>query len=161
MARLAIGIIVGTILSLFSVSIVSGWAPLSSAAKLFNSNIILALTTLLSANFGFDFISIITSLDAKNVWAVSNIIAAWLITGYVAGSIAKGASRGLICGLLVAVIALLLWILLGVFANIDIMSLFQGSNLMSTIGGIVGAIVCGLIGGLLGGAVSGPYEEFL
>ena len=40
------------------------------------------------------------------------------------------------------------------------MALFQGTQLIETLGGIISAIIGGFIGGLVGGLISGPYEEF-
>ncbi|TFF95517.1 MAG: hypothetical protein EU544_02585 [Promethearchaeota archaeon] len=160
MARLVIGIIIGTVLSLVSISMFYLWIPLLTAIDMMQSDPILGLVLLLMLNFSFDALDLFMGFSMEKLLLYSPLLAAWIITGYVSGTIAKGAKRGLIAGILVVVINLLLWILFSVFAAIDLMSLFQGPALMTTLGGIIGAVIGGVVGGLVGGAVAGPYEEF-
>ena len=87
-------------------------------------------------------------------------ILAWIFIGYIAGSIAKGVKRGLMAGLITLVIVLLIWILFAVIAGEDLMAMFAGAQLNTTLGGILTGVLGAVLGGLAGGAASGPYEEF-
>jgi len=155
--RLIIGIIIGIILSFFTafffnmtdiVTIISsGISALRVAAKL------------VGANFDFDMISFFTGSPTLLGFFVPEILA-WIFIGYITGSIAKGLKRGVLASSLVVIIVLLIWILLSIITGEDLMSLFQGTQLIETLGGIISAFVGVLIGGLFGGLVSGPYEEF-
>ena len=155
--RLIIGIIIGIVLSFFTafffnmtdiVTIISsGISALRVAAKL------------VGANFDFDMISFFTGSPTLLGFFVPEILA-WIFIGYITGSIAKGLKRGVLASSLVVIIVLLIWILLSIITGEDLMSLFQGTQLIETLGGIISAFVGVLIGGLFGGLVSGPYEEF-
>ncbi|MFX1567977.1 MAG: hypothetical protein ACFFCV_06390 [Promethearchaeota archaeon] len=155
--RLIIGIIIGIVFSFFTAFffnmtdiitvISSGISGLKVAAKL------------VGANFDFDMISFFTGSPTILGFFVPEILA-WIFIGYITGSISKGLRRGVLASSLVVIIVLLIWILLSIFSGEDLMSLFQGSQLIETLGGIISAFVGVLIGGMLGGLVSGPYEEF-
>ena len=155
--RLIIGIIIGIIFSFFTAFffnmtdiitvISSGISGLKVAAKL------------VGANFDFDMISFFTGNPSLIGFFVPEILA-WIFIGYITGSIAKGLRRGVLASSLVVIVVLLFWILLSIFSGEDLMSLFQGTQLVETLGGIISAFVGVLIGGMLGGLVSGPYEEF-
>ena len=114
---------------------------------------------LVGANFDFDMISFFTGSPTLIGFFVPEILA-WIFIGYITGSIAKGLKRGVLASSLVVIIVLLIWILLSIITGEDLMLLFQGPQLIETLGGIISAFVGVLIGGLFGGLVSGPYEEF-
>lgn len=154
--RLIIGIIVGIVISFFTAFffnmtdiitvISSGISVLKIAQKL------------VGANFNFDMISFFTGSPSILGFFVPEILA-WIFIGYLTGTIAKGFRRGTIASSLVVIVVLLIWILLSIFSGEDLMSLFQGTQLVETLGGIISAFVGVLIGGMVGGLVSGPYEE--
>lgn len=123
------------------------------------SNTIKAAALLVGANFNFDMISFFTGTPTVLGFFAPELLA-WIFIGFISGTISKGLRRGIIAGLLVVVIALLIWILLSIISGEDLMALFQGNQLIETLGGIFSAILGALIGGLFGGLVSGPYEEF-
>ena len=114
---------------------------------------------LVGSNFDFDMISFFTGSPSILGFFAPEILA-WIFMGYITGTIAKGLRRGAIASALVVVIVLLIWILLNIASGQDLMSLFQGTQLTETLGGIISALVGVLIGGSVGGLVSGPFEEF-
>lgn len=157
--RLAIGILVGVILSFFSAFFFNMMVILNQI-QLYAGNDVLRIAALLvGANFDFDMISFITVSPSILGFFAPEILA-WIFIGYISGTISKGLRRGVIASALVVVIVLLIWILLSIISGQDLMTLFQGSQLIETLGGIISAFVGVLIGGSIGGLISGPYEEF-
>lgn len=156
--RLVIGIIIGIIFSFFTVFFFSMQGILSVIQATAGSDFLKLVTLLIGANFKFDIISFFTGTPSIIGFFAPQLLASIFI-GYLSGSISKGLRRGLIAGALVIVVDLLIWMLLSVIGGEDLMALFQGPQLVSTIGGIFTAIIGALLGGLLGGLISGPYEE--
>ncbi len=155
--RLVIGIIVGIVFSFFSAFFFNMVDILTIISSGINGLRVGAL--LVGANFDFDMISFFTGTPTILGFFVPEILA-WIFIGYLTGSIAKGLRRGVIASSLVVIVVLLFWIILSIISGEDLMSLFQGTQLIETLGGIISAFVGVLIGGLVGGLVSGPYEEF-
>ncbi len=122
------------------------------------TEIIRIASLLVGANFDFNMISYFTGTPTFLGFFAPEILA-WIFIGYISGTIAKGLKRGVITCALVVIIVLLIWIILSIFSEVDLMSLFQGSQLIETLGGIISAFIGVLIGGVVGGLVSGPYEE--
>ena len=157
--RLVFGIIVGIILSFFTVFFFNMTDIINQIKLYAESNTIKAAALLVGANFNFDMISFFTDTPTVLGFFAPELLA-WIFIGLISGTISKGLRRGIIAGLLVVVIALLIWILLSIISGEDLMALFQGNQLIETLGGIFSAILGALIGGSFGGLVSGPYEEF-
>ncbi|MFW9902193.1 MAG: hypothetical protein ACFFDY_13085 [Candidatus Thorarchaeota archaeon] len=155
--RLIIGIIIGIVLSFFT----AFFFNMTDIVTIISSGIsaLRVAEKLVGANFDFDMISFFTGSPTLIGFFVPEILA-WIFIGYITGSIAKGLRRGVLASSLVVVIVLLIWILLSIITQVDLMSLFQGTQLIETLGGIISAFVGALIGGFFGGLVSGPYEEF-
>jgi hypothetical protein len=155
--RLVIGIIVGIVISFFT----AFFFNMTDIVSIISSGIsgLRVAALLVGANFDFDMISFITGSPSILGFFVPEILA-WIFIGYLTGSIAKGLRRGIIASSLVVIIVLLFWIILSIISGEDLMSLFQGTQLTETFGGIISAFVGVLIGGVVGGLVSGPYEEF-
>jgi len=155
--RLIIGIIVGIVFSFFT----AFFFNMTDILTIISSGIsVLRVAALLvGANFDFDMISFLTGTPYIFGFFAPEILA-WIFIGYITGTIAKGLRRGVISSALVVIIVLLFWIILSIFAEVDLMSLFQGAQLTETLGGIISAFIGVLIGGSVGGLVSGPYEEF-
>lgn len=154
MARLVIGVIVGIALSIVSVAMFSMWT------LRLNKGTLLTMVILFGSNFDYDILTTLLKADFGALIFLPPALLSWLFVGYVSGTIAKGATRGIMAGLLVLVVDLLVYILLSVIAAVDLMAMFQGSQLIYTLGGILTGVIGGIIGGFLGGIVSGPYEEF-
>lgn len=160
MARLVVGIIVGILLSLISVSLFTMWSVIQSIGGFAGIISLNGLVTLLGANFGWDALSFFMNISSFSIEGLFNsVLLGWLFVGIVAGGIAKGISRGISATAIVLVVNLLLWILLALLDGEDIAAWFT-SGLMTTLGGIIGAAIGAILGGLIGGAISGPYEEF-
>jgi hypothetical protein len=157
--RLIIGIIIGILLSFFTVFFFNMTVILNQIQLYAGTDIIRIASLLVGANFDFNMISFITGSPTVLGFFAPEILA-WIFIGYLTGSIAKGLRRGVIASSLVVIVVLLIWILLSIFSGEDLMSLFQGTQLIETLGGIISAFIGVLIGGMLGGLVSGPYEEF-
>jgi len=157
--RLVFGIIVGIILSFFTVFFFNMTDIINQIKLYAESNTIKAAALLVGANFNFDMISFFTGTPTVLGFFAPELLA-WIFIGFISGTISKGLRRGIIASILVVVIALLIWILLSIISGEDLMALFQGNQLIETLGGIFSAILGALIGGLFGGLVSGPYEEF-
>ena len=121
------------------------------------TDILKAIIIQIGANFKFDLIAFFTG--TQDIAEVAPQLLASIFIGFLSGTIAKGLKRGLIASTLVIIVAFLIWMLLSVISGEDLMALFQGPQLSSTIGGILSAILGAIIGGLIGGFVSGPYEE--
>ncbi len=155
--RLIIGIIVGVTLSFFSAFFFNMVDVVTIISSGINGLRVVAL--LVGANFDFDMISFFTGTPSILGFFVPEILA-WIFLGYITGSIAKGLRRGTIASSLVVIVVLLIWIILSIFSQVDLMALFQGAQLIETLGGIISAFLGVLIGGIAGGLISGPYEEF-
>ncbi|UCC20735.1 MAG: hypothetical protein JSV62_05470 [Promethearchaeota archaeon] len=160
--RLVIGIIVGVIFSFFSAFFFNMGVILNQIELHAGGDVLKIAALLVGANFDFNMISFI--IDPLQSPAVLGFFApeilAWIFIGFISGTIAKGLKRGVIVSSLVVVIVLLLWIILSIISGEDLMTLFQGTQLFETLGGILSAFVGVLIGGSIGGLLSGPYEEF-
>ncbi|MFW9945708.1 MAG: hypothetical protein ACFFDX_02650 [Candidatus Odinarchaeota archaeon] len=156
--RLIIGIIIGIIFSFFTIFFFNMQDILLVIQVTAGSDFLKLVTLLIGANFKFDIISFFTGTPSISGFFAPQLLASIFI-GYLSGSISKGLRRGLIASALVIVVDLLIWMLLSVIGGEDLMALFQGPQLVSTIGGIITAIIGALLGGLLGGFISGPYEE--
>jgi len=156
--RLVIGIIVGIIFSFFTVFFFNMQDIKDVIQATAGSDFLKLVTLLIGANFKFDIISFFTGTPSIGDFFASQLLA-MIFIGFLSGSISKGLRRGLIASALVIVVGLLIWMLLSVIGGEDLMALFQGHQLVSTIGGILTAIIGALLGGLLGGLISGPYEE--
>ena len=157
--RLTIGIIVGIILSFFTVFFFNMMVIINQIELYAGNDLIRIASLLVGANFDFDMISFLADSPSILGFFAPEILA-WIFIGYITGTIAKGLRRGVIASALVVVVVLLFWIILSIFAEVDLMSLFQGAQLTETLGGIISAFIGVLIGGSVGGLVSGPYEEF-
>ncbi len=157
--RLVIGIIVGVIFSFFTVFFFNMTVILNQIQSYAGENALKTLTLLIGSNFDFDMISFMI-VEPSVLGFFAPEILAWIFIGYISGTIAKGLRRGTIASVLVVIIVLLIWIILSIISGEDLMALFQGTQLIETLGGIISAIIGGLIGGLVGGLISGPYEEF-
>jgi len=155
--RLVIGIIVGVMLSFFSALFFNMTDIISITSSGIEGLRIVAL--LVGANFDFDMISFITGSPSILGFFVPEILA-WIFIGYISGTISKGFKRGVIASSIVVVVVLSIWIILSIFSQVDLMSLFQGNQLIETLGGIISAFIGALIGGSIGGLISGPYEGF-
>lgn len=156
--RLVISIIIGVILSFFS-AFFFNLVVLSQIQSYVGSDLLRIAALLVGANFDFDMISFLTGTPTITGFFAPEILA-WIFIGYISGTIAKGLRRSVIASSLVVVIAISIWIILSIFAEVDLMSLFQGTQLIDTLGGIISAFIGVLIGGSLGGLISGPYEGF-
>ncbi|MBD3196024.1 MAG: hypothetical protein GF317_13280 [Candidatus Lokiarchaeota archaeon] len=159
MARLAIGIVVGVLLSFISVSLFDMWSTFVLAETISQYNILKAMSTLIGANFEFDIITFFTSGPYTLPNFFQPALLSCIFLGIISGAIAKGLKRGTMASFLVITISILIWILISIVSGEDLMALFQGAQLISTVGGILGALIAGILGGLLGGLISGPYEE--
>ncbi|TXT53366.1 MAG: conserved membrane protein of unknown function [Promethearchaeota archaeon] len=158
MARLSISIIVGVFLSFLGVSLFDQWGTFNEA--LIFSNGFKIISELIGAVFEFDIITFFMAGPYDiTAFFVPSLLACIFIS-FIIGTIAKGLRRGIIASLLCVVVDLLLWILFSIFSGEDLMALFQGRELIATLGGIFSALFGMFIGGALGGFLSGPYEEF-
>lgn len=157
--RLIIGIIIGICFSFITVFFFNMEDVLVRIQLYLGSDALRVVILMIGANFEFDIISFFTGSPNLIEFFTPQILASIFI-GYLSGTIAKGVKRGLTAGTLVVVIDLLIWMLLSVVAGEDLMALFQGAQLSSTVGGILSALVGSIFGGLLGGLISGPYEEY-
>ncbi|MBY8990472.1 MAG: hypothetical protein KGD58_06930 [Candidatus Lokiarchaeota archaeon] len=157
--RLIFGIIIGIILSFFSVFFFNMTGVITQIKQYVGSDTIKAASLLVGANFDFDMISFFTSNPTILGFFAPELLA-WIFLGFLSGAIAKGTKRGVVTGLLIVVIDVLLWIIFSIVSGEDLMALFQDTQLSETLGGIISAILGAFIGGGLGGLISGPYEEF-
>jgi hypothetical protein len=155
---MTIGIIVGIVLSFFTVFFFNMTGILNNIKLFVGESFTRTIALLIGANFDFDMISFFSGSPSFVGFFAPEILA-WLFIGYISGSIAKGTKRGLISGLIVVVFVLLIWIVSSIFSGVDLMALFQ-EQLIETLGGIISGFAGALMGGLIGGAISGPYEEF-
>ena len=156
--RLIFGIIVGIVLSFFTVFFFNMMSIINNIKIYAGDSLIRTITLLLGANFDFDMISFFVGAPSVIGFFAPEVLA-WIFIGYISGTIAKGLRRGIITSLIVVVLVLLIWIVSSIFSGVDLMALFQ-AQLIETLGGIISGLVGALLGGLIGGAISGPYEEF-
>lgn len=157
--RLVIGIMVGIILSFFTVFFFNMTGIVTLIKQNVGSNPIKAASLLIGANFDFDMISFITGTSTTLNFFAPELLA-WIFIGFLAGSISKGLKRGIIAGLIVVVIDFSLWIILSIISGEDLVALFQGAQLSETLGGVISSLIGAFMGGSIGGLISGPYEEF-
>jgi hypothetical protein len=157
--RLIIGIIVGICFSFVTVFFFNMEDVLIRIQLYLGSDALRVVILMIGANFEFDLISFLTGTPNIIEFFAPQLLASIFI-GYLSGTIAKGVKRGLTAGTLVIVIDFLIWMLLSVVAGEDLMALFQGAQLISTVGGILSAIIGSILGGFLGGLIAGPYEEY-
>jgi hypothetical protein len=156
--RLIIAIFVGISFSFFTAFFFSIEEVLLQIQLYVGSDFLKVLILLIGANFKFDLISFLLGTPSLTGFFSAQLLASIFI-GYLSGTIAKGYKRGFIASTLVIVVDLLIWILLSVISGEDLMALFQGAQLIATIGGILSALIGAMIGGFIGGLISGPYEE--
>ena len=157
--RLVIGILVGICFSFFTTFFFNMEDVLIRIQLYLGSDALRVAILMIGANFEFDIISFFTGTHNLIEFFAPQLLASIFI-GYLSGTIAKGVKRGLTTGTLVIVIDLLIWMLLSVVAGEDLMALFQGAQLSSTVGGILSAMLGSILGGFLGGLIAGPYEEY-
>jgi len=155
--RLVIGIIVGIVFSFFTIYFFNIEYIIRQIQVYLQIDILKVIVIQIGANFKFDLIAFFTG--TQDIAEVAPQLLASIFIGFLSGTIAKGLKRGLIASTLVIIVAFLIWMLLSVISGEDLMALFQGPQLSSTIGGILSASLGAIIGGLIGGFVSGPYEE--
>ncbi len=156
--RLVIGIIVGIVFSFFTVYFFNMEDIIDQIQFYLQIDILKVIVIQIGANFKFDLLAFFTGTPNIAEFFAPQLLASIFI-GFLSGSISKGLKRGLIASTLVIIVAFLIWMLLSVISGEDLMALFQGAQLFSTIGGILSAILGSVIGGVLGGLISGPYEE--
>lgn len=156
--RLIIAVIVGIAFSFFTAFIFNIEEILIQIQIYWGTDILKVLILLLEANFGFDIISFFMGTPTLPGFFAPQIFAT-LILGFICGVIAKGLKRGFFASVLAIIVSFLIWMLLSVISGEDLMSFFQGAQLISTIGGILSALLGASIGGILGGLISGAYEE--
>ncbi|MFX1312303.1 MAG: hypothetical protein ACFFHD_06790 [Promethearchaeota archaeon] len=157
--RLILGIIIGIVLSFFSVFFFNMESLINQIKTNTGSDLLKAITLIVGANFKFDIIAFFSGSSTLPGFFAAQLLS-WLFIGYISGTIAKGSRRGIISSILVVVIVLLIWIILSIISGEDLMALFQGNQLTETLGGIFSALLGAFTGGLIGGLVSGPYEEY-
>lgn len=156
--RLVLGIIVGIVFSFFTVYFFNMEDIILQIQVYLQIDILKVIVIQIGANFKFDLLAFFTGTPNIAEFFAPQLLASIFI-GFLSGAISKGLKRGLIASTLVIIITFLIWMLLSVISGEDLMALFQGPQLFSTIGGILSAILGAIIGGLIGGFVSGPYEE--
>ncbi|TXT67319.1 MAG: conserved membrane protein of unknown function [Promethearchaeota archaeon] len=156
MVRLGIGIGIGIALSFFSVSLFNQWQTFRTAILFSEYDILQGIGTLVEDLFEFDIINFFS----VGPYTITNFFQpaflACLLMGFVSGAISGGLKRGFIAGTLVIIISLLIWICLSIFSGQDLIALFQGAQLLDTIGGILGALSGGVLGGIAGGSATSP-----
>ena len=122
--RLIIGIIIGIVISFFTVFFFNMTVILNQIQLYAGTDIIRIASLLVGANFDFNMISFI--IDPLQSPAILGFFApeiiAWIFIGFISGTIAKGLKRGVIAGSLVVVIVLLLWIILSIISGVDLMT---------------------------------------
>jgi len=158
--RLIFGIIVGIILSFFTVYFFNMMSIINNIELYAGADLIRAIALLTGSNFDFDIITYVLESPPSILGFFAPEILAWIFIAYISGTIAKGLKRGFISGIVVVVLVLLIWVVSSIFAGVDLMDLFT-VQLIETLGGIISAILGATIGGLIGGLISGPYEESL
>ena len=93
-------------------------------------------------------------LLGDTIWPV---ICTWIFTGFVVGTMAKGIGRGLKASLFVFGLMVLLWVVFGVFAGMDLTSVFI-NNTLQTVSELGFVLIILVLSGIIGGWVSGPYD---
>lgn len=134
------------------------WNNITELHNIFKSSFLRGLGMVLGSNFSYDFFSILIEGKADPYTFFAPPLLAWIFVGYITGTIAKGIKNGFLAAILVVVIILLCWILISVVAGEDLMSLFQGKQLILTLGGIIGAFLGASFSSVLGSYISGPEE---
>ncbi|MFX0104568.1 MAG: hypothetical protein ACFE75_03645 [Candidatus Hodarchaeota archaeon] len=156
--RLIFGIILGIVLSFFSVIFFNMETIFNQIQINAGTDLLKAIALLIGANFKFDIIAFFSGTMTIYGFFAPQLLA-WLFIGYISGTIAKGLRRGIIASVLVVVVDFSIWIILNIISGEDLMALFQGTQLSETLGGIISGFLGAFIGGLVGGLISGPYEE--
>ena len=159
MARLIVGVIVGVILSFFTVSMFTAGKPFNEMAPLLAYDPVRWFHGILDYNFDYNVIFIFTNISSFSIKTFfAPVFLSWTTLGFIASTIAKGLKRGIMAAYLSAVVVILIWLLAGVLAAVDLMSLFQGAEMLDTVGGMLGSLFGVFLGGLAGGAISGPPD---
>ncbi len=158
--RFLIGLVIGIFLSFFMVSLLTMWSIFQFIENYAGNNIIKSLVFLMDANFEFNIIGFFTSETFDLFELLNPQFLSWIFIGYISGTISKGIKRGFFASTLIIVIVTLIWIMLNIISGEDLMAMFQGRQLIATLGGIISSVLGCLIGGVVGGVVSGPHEEF-
>ena len=157
-SRFTFSILIPLSISFFTLYLFSIDVMITQIEQTSGTDIIRVISLMLYANFRFDAISMFTGGETPLGFFAPQILM-WFYMAFICGTIAKGAKRGLTASLILVIISILLWILFSVLSSIDLMSLFTGTELIYTLGGMAIALVGGLLGGLLGGLISGPYPK--
>ena len=157
--RLSLGIIIGFAFSFISVSLFNMWTTLYTAITLLQQSVFRMLSVLVGANFDYDIITLILSGPYTIDQIIPPAFLGCILIGVVTGLCVKGIKRGIMASFIVIVLTLLIWILFSIFSAVDLMSLFQGPELIETVGGIISASIGSVLGGIIGGVTRGPYEE--
>ena len=160
MTRIILGVLSGILLSFISVSLFDQWNTLMTAQMFMetNNNFFQATSKLIGANFQFDIISFFQIWPNYSVQEFFQpAFFGCLFIGFISGAISIGTKRGIMASFLVIIITFLMWIILSIFSGVDLMALFQGTQLIATIGGILSALLSGLLGGMFGGFLTGKY----
>ncbi|MBD3255290.1 MAG: hypothetical protein GF383_09370 [Candidatus Lokiarchaeota archaeon] len=160
MNRLIIAIIVGTALSFISVALFTMWESLQVILDNFSNDILMIIVMMLASQFSSNMFAVFLASEFKISLLLGPSLLAWLFTGYICGTITREIRNGLISSVLSFVIILLIWILLSIIAGQDLMSMFQGNQLISTVGGIFTSLIGAAGGGALGGFVTSSKEGF-
>jgi len=164
MVKLVVGIVVGVILSFFSVSLFTQFQPYYELSGFLGQSdewfdILRWITIYIEYSFDYDFFSLILGNTELSVYSIfSPVLLSWIFVGVISGIIVNGIKRGVMASSISAIVFILIWILMGIIAGRDLMNLFQGINLLVTLGGILGALIGSILGGIIGGVISGPYE---
>ena len=156
--RLVIGIIVGIVFSFLTVFCFNMQDIVQVIQATAESDFLKIFTILIGANFKYDIISFFIENPSIIEFFAPQLLASIFI-GFLSGSISKGFKRGVIASSVVIVVDFSIWMLLSVMNGEDLMALFQGAQLIATVGGIISALIGAILGGLIGGLISGPYEE--
>ncbi|MEJ2277827.1 MAG: hypothetical protein P8Y70_08790, partial [Candidatus Lokiarchaeota archaeon] len=156
--RLSLGILIGVCFSFINVSLFNMWGTLYTAIMLLQQGIFRMLTTLVGANFNFNIIKIILSGPYSIDQILPPAFLGCIFIGFITGLCVKGIKRGILASFVVIVLVLLLWILFSIFSAVDLMSLFQGPELIETIGGIISASIGSILGGEIARELGYPEE---
>ncbi len=159
-ARFIASVVIGILLSFISVALFTMWESMFQLSRIFRSSFLRGIAMLLGTNFSFDIITFLIRGNWDIIQFLAPALLAWIFVGYITGTIVKGPRNGFISGILVWVIVILLWILISVVAGEDLMALFQGNQLIRTLGGILSSFLAVAVGSISGGFISGPEEAF-
>ncbi len=158
--RLILGVVAGILLSFIMVSLFTMWQILDQIGFYAGTDVIKGIAYLMDRNFDFDIISFFISGPINLYEFLNPTFLSWIFIGYIAGTIVKGTKRSFLTSVVIVVIVILIRILMNIISGVDLMALFEGIQLINTLGGMLGALGGCILGGLLGAAVSGSYEEY-